>query len=963
MKYLDLLDHVQPDNGCYCILGIGSFVKQELVATREEFNEVVDTYLAEKRDVYFGVAKFKSVDGGRKKQDVQSLKAFWLDIDCGENKAEINEKTGIPDGYVDQAAGFKKLREFVETVGLPPPTIVNSGRGLHVYWALTSEVTKEQWEPVGKRLNELCKKQEFYVDPSVFEVARVLRVPGTLNFKDDPPKPVEILGELRPPIDFDEFKDILGVKEKQPAIEVEPSRKSALRDKLMENIQSNFAKIMTASAKGSGCKQLLSCYMDRKTLSEPRWWNALSVAANCADRDTAIHILSRDYPDYAPEEVNKKVKHITGPHSCEEFEKNNSGGCEGCPHRGKIKTPIQLGNTFVAATDSDIPDAPEETEEEEEAEPTKPSYTHPYYRGKNGGIYRIDDLNDEEAKPVFIYEYDLYVKKRMTDPNDGDIVVFVLHTPKDGVREFSVNNSTIAQPMRIREALAKEGVLATNKQFDLIVAYVIHAVVENQKKRKAELMRRQFGWHDGDTKFVVGDMEITVSGVYHSPPSSVTKSLVPHFEPQGSLDKWKEVFALYGMPGMEVQAFGALTGFGAPLLKFTGQKGAIINLIHSSAGTGKTTILRMANSIYGDPEKLLGTVDDTKTAKITKLGILNNIVNTVDEITNTKGDEFSELVYAFSQGKGKEKSERHETKLRMNTTTWNTPTLTSSNASMYDKLAAIKKKADGEVMRLLEFRIDYTDESLISTATGKEMFDHQLNANYGHAIVPFIQYILANKEEVLATLQSVQARIDKDLKFTSRERNWSAVVSANITGGLIAERIGLFTDKEGEKTWDMLRIYKAVLRELSEMRTKTTAPVANAPAIVSDYIHRNINNMLVINGNVDKRTHLATDPIVEPRHHLYIRYEPDTKLMYLSVNAFSKDCSEYQVEYTDTINQLKGMGICLGTDNKRLSKGTNIPSASVRCVILNCDHSEFISMEGILPDDLKDESRESDVRD
>jgi hypothetical protein len=47
------------------------------------------------------------------------------------------------------------------------------------------------------------------------------------------------------------------------------------------------------------------------------------------------------------------------------------------------------------------------------------------------------------------------------------------------------------------------------------------------------------------------------------------------------------VFALYSKPGMELQAFGALTGFGAALLKFTGQKGVMINFVHRHAGTAK----------------------------------------------------------------------------------------------------------------------------------------------------------------------------------------------------------------------------------------------------------------------------------------------------------------------------------------------------------------------------------------
>ena len=54
-------------------------------------------------------------------------------------------------------------------------------------------------------------------------------------------------------------------------------------------------------------------------------------------------------------------------------------------------------------------------------------------------------------------------------------------------------------------------------------------------------MRLQFGWVDNDSKFIVGDKEITKDGVFHSPPSSVTAELAKRMEPTGTLDKWKEV--------------------------------------------------------------------------------------------------------------------------------------------------------------------------------------------------------------------------------------------------------------------------------------------------------------------------------------------------------------------------------------------------------------------------------------
>lgn len=176
----DLLTAVQPAEGWYAIVGLSPDSKQqELAESREEADEWVKTFLKQGKNVFFGVAKY--TDGkSRTKQNVKALKSLWLDIDCGPEK-----------DYDTQQEGVDALRSFCKTVGMPKPTLVNSGRGLHVYWTLTEEVTREEWEPVCARLKDVCATKGLRVDNSCFEAARILRVPGTFNFKGDNPLRVE----------------------------------------------------------------------------------------------------------------------------------------------------------------------------------------------------------------------------------------------------------------------------------------------------------------------------------------------------------------------------------------------------------------------------------------------------------------------------------------------------------------------------------------------------------------------------------------------------------------------------------------------------------------------------------------------------------------------------------------------------------------------------------------------------
>jgi hypothetical protein len=956
MTNFDLLRTVQPDDGYFAIVGIkdGNWTKQELVATREEADALVEEYVAHNYNVFFGVAKY-TTNESRKKENVAALKALWLDIDCGEAKAEINPKTGRPDGYIDQAAGIGALKAFTATIGLPKPILVNSGRGVHAYWPLTESITRDEWEPVAARLRDLCETHKFYVDPQVFEAARILRVPGTYNFKDDPANEVTVLTTAKP-VDFTQFYKTLGVKTQDLTPLDTPKRElSDLAKSMQENVTSRFSKIMQRSAKGTGCLQLLDCYENRGSLSEGRWFDALSVAKFCLDQDTAIHTVSEGHPDYEPGKTLRKIKHILWPHTCEVFERSNPGGCEGCLHKGKIKSPITLGREVQAATSADNIVVVEP--EVEGIAPTIhviPEYPFPFFRGKAGGVYRKPpkDKDGEESEDgdICVLPYDLYILKRMRDPVLKDVAVIKIHKPKDGVTELTVPLTTAVEPSDLRKLLAGESILCGKKQFEYISEFMRASVLMLSDKHKAEQMRLQFGWADNDSKFIVGDSEITADGAYYSPPSSTTSEVARRMGPVGSMEKWQEVFNLYRRPGLEPHAFAALTGFGAPIFKFLGQRGAMINVIHPSSGTGKTTILHMANSIWGSPDGLCCVKEDTLNAKILRLGMYNNLPYTVDEMTNMDPKDFSALVYNITQGRGKDRVKASSNELRHNATTWQTMALCSSNASFYEKMGVAKNSPDGELMRLVEYSIEYSDA--IDPFIAKDMFDHQLMDNHGHAGRIYASWLVKNYEEAKRIALNTQAKLDRELKLMPRERFWSAVLAANLTGGAIAKNIGLID-------WEMPRIYDWACNMLLNLREDVEPPRNNAIEVVGDFIRRNTQNILVVNDGVDLRSNMHAAPLMEPRGELTIRWEPDTKKMYIAAAPFKKDCATIQVNYKETLRHLKEQGVIQGKGKvlKRINKGMKLEGPPVYCLEFDTSAQEFFNVGSTLGIETEDADR------
>jgi hypothetical protein len=928
MTKIDLLTTVQPPDGWFAVVGIkGKKVQQELVATREEVDTLTKELVAANWNVFFGVAKYKT-GANRKKDNVLSLKAFWLDIDCGATKAAIDPATGKPGGYIDQDAGLGALKEFCEHIGLPRPLLINSGRGLHAYWTLDKAISRGEWEPVAERLRQLCSANDFYIDNAVFDATRVLRVPDTLNFKDTPPKPVSIISPKTPdPITYEAIRTLLAVKDEPKtlfgATKLKPSMMAM---KLRANKTYNFAKIMKRSLGGTGCKQLATAFNESATLGYDLWIAALSVAAACEDRDTAIHKLSKDNPGYDPATVEQKADSFdsdTGA-NCATFEAKNPGGCDGCPLKGKITGPIALGTEIAEAAEADntvvevIPGG-------EEITYRIPDPPFPFMRGVNGGIYKRPEKGSEE-EPELIYPYDFYVVKRLNDPQYRLSVLFRLHIPSDGVKEFVLSNKILTNGAKTKEELASYGVTPEDKHFGLLLYYIKRSVNELQARKKAEEMRAQMGWADNDTVFIIGDREVTRDGIFYSTPSSYTEDWAAKMTPRGTLDAWKEVWQLYGLTGLEPHAFAALTAFGSPLFKFLGHKGAMINLYNSDSGTGKSTVLWMANSVYGEPEGLCLQQKDTKNSAQQILGVFNNLPPTIDEITNWSDDAFSNWMYDFTSGVGKQRMNSDSNTLRKNYTSWACLGLSSSNASFYEKLQLMKEKPQGEMMRFMEYKISMN--SPVPTAEGKYMFDQQLKKNYGHAGPLFIQYLVNNKERAEGELLEFQGMVDDALKLTQQERFWSGLIASNLVGGRIAKRIGLID-------WKLKPIYDCIGQKVSDMRGDTSPPPEAVTSILATFLMQHWQNALVINGAVDARNPTPPLPMLEPRSELLIRYEPDTKLMFIIPRAFKTFCIDRQINFRDTEDALKSRGILLESKNKRMAKGMKLEIPLTRVMVLD----------------------------
>jgi hypothetical protein len=915
MDTKDFLDAVLGDDGHYCVFAAKDGKRvQKFYTTREEVIEAATHFDSEGYETYFALATFCEA-GSRKATNIKYLKSFFLDLDCGPTK-----------DYPTKRDALISLKEFVIKLELPKPIVLDSGRGIHAYFPLTEQILYVDWLPVAEALKRACADNGLLADPAVTaDGARILRVPNTHNYKDATPKEVKVLTKRQPATGLDYFASLVNEFTIKLPTKIPEGANTAM-DNLLGNIQGNFKKILDRTIKGTGCEQLKYILLNQENMPEPMWRAGLSIAKFCVDAEQAAKALSKRHPDYTWEATQEKMELIKGPYLCSSFDEFNPNVCEHCPHYGKIKSPVSLGKEIQEATEEDnivLVQEPAETDAAVVGTTyTIPSYPKPYFRGKVGGVYRRSVTADGDVDEKLIYHNDIYVLKRLRDPELGESAVIRLHLPKDGVQEFMMPLMSITSREEFRRQMSIQGVVIA--KVDDLMGYIMSWITELQATTVAESARRQFGWLPDRAGFVIGDKEYTAAGVEVNHPTSSTSQYFKSFTAKGTLDGWKEAMAFYNRKGMELHQLVVCAQFGSALVEFIPNVSAAgLHIYSKDSGLGKTTALWAGASIWGDPKTVVVRNNDTQNFTFNRAEVFKNIPLCVDEITNVEPKTLAAFAYLITGGyqKGRMSTGRNEERFRGEE--WKNLVTSTGNKSIIESISLLKAAPLAEAQRILEVRAQkyvFDDKKDVSD------FNKKLSSNFGHAGPIFVSYILRNQDKVQTLVDSVKEEVDKICGLDEQNRFWSTYITCTIAGCILANKLELIPYDHN----NILDFCKAIVAYNRQAMLSSELGVDH---LLNNYLYEKYTNVLIIRSTDDlrKETHgngLDTLVIADasPRGSFVARYEPDVGKLYLLPKPLKHWCINQQISYgslvEDLIKNLKAK-----RSKVRLTKGTsfNLP--------------------------------------
>jgi hypothetical protein len=254
-------------------------------------------------------------------------------------------------------------------------------------------------------------------------------------------------------------------------------------------------------------------------------------------------------------------------------------------------------------------------------------------------------------------------------------------------------------------------------------------------------------------------------------------------------------------------------------------------------------------------------------------------------------------------------------------------------------LLSIKSFPEPELLRILEGNLSI--DTSMDAIQAKRHFG-RLNNNYGHAITIFMQHVMTNLPATVDFINRVNEKVDRAAGITSNERFWSAGLSMGLAGGIIAGKLGLH-DIPTKPVFDM------AVQWVKDTRKSNKESMFDSEDFLGAFLQRHFHEILVINGTMDKRTGIEHSPIREPRGPLTVRYEPDTKLLFVAVRPYREDCSKYSMSFDGSLEPYIKAGAYQGQKKKRMFAGTVASTAqNVYALVFDASKLGFFDEEILL---------------
>ncbi|WP_454627673.1 DUF927 domain-containing protein [Bradyrhizobium cenepequi] len=768
----------------------------------------------------------------RSQENAVKLKSLFVDLDAkGEDK---NSYATIPEAAA-------ALAKFITEVDLPKPSaIVTSGGGLHVYWTFDRALTIDEWQPLAFALAEATKKHGLKCDTGcTIDSARILRVPGTFNRKLDTARPVGLAGG-RTGNDYSVERLERSLEPYKVAIPTSAAALTTLprRPPLKGESDLSAGVDRGASAPVDLCAVATQCGFIRDAiatngaqLANPLWNLTTLISTFAINGRNEAHRMASGHPGYTLQstdelydrkERERAAKGLGWP-SCRTVSASGAPQCVGCPHFAAGKSPLNFAPkpqaTLVVApsTSGGSPVNPPAGAGAGQPGAIVPNADLPpgYKRLGNGIVCRILINSDGSAQDEPISTYPMF--DPLIQPSPVYTLFFSTITEVGRTTRIALPTKEISAKDGLKRNLWGQGLPLREVETKAVTEFIVSWLEHLQKNKSMVVSSAPFGWslHGGKIEgFIFGGSIWTPTGDRQAAvPSAVIER---QYRPEGDIQPWIDAAKLITSQGRPALDAILASAFAAPLMKFTREPGILLSTYSQESGIGKTTTMKIAQAVWGNPKTAMQGTSDTHNGIMNKIGQIRVLPLYWDEI-KTEEDSKRFVKIVFDLTRGQEKARSSQTGELRESGQWQTMLVSASNDSITDAVVGQTKQTLAGYYRVFEYAIasGKGGKGQINSTDATQLVG-KIDDNYGVVGLEYAKFLGKNHKTIEKEVEAFDKAIGLELKLENEERFWRVMLTALLSGAKYANDLN-FT------TIDIPALKQFLVGVITEMRSNIKA--------------------------------------------------------------------------------------------------------------------------------------------
>ena len=688
------------------------------------------------KDVYFGVNLMDEAPARNarvKAENVTMQTATVTDIDI------LGGEHTDPEKY---PADFDTAKNFLP---FPVSLIVDSGYGGHGYCiydepiAITDanrKVVAERNKKFISAIRSRAGKFNKAVD-GVGDLPRVLRVPGTYNYK---------LGKDNAPLC--RLVDVSNVRFTPDELDEKLNALTTSKEKSKQKKQRSVPPVCQSVDERDRALNMLAV-VPVADLSRDEWLHVGMALKNNGNSVSNWEQWSRADERFKEGECEKLWQGFTGTGLT-------------------IATIHDIAKRYGYQEPSHVPSVPTRTNSDEKVCtrdrihdcPVNIALPKNFIWGNTGITFVVPPKKETDApKYICVTRTPIVPTKIFREPKHNTFTYEIATLIRGVWRTTEIAGRALAEPRSI-VTLADSGALIDEPK---LICRFLNAVISLNPNLNEIKAYDQPGWHDDKFIYPTGGKNYVVRRAGFN--------YAEEFATRGDPNILKNAFLEACQRGGAVARVYLGTGLASILIQPLNILNAQIQL-NSKSGGGKTALAKLAAALFGNPRELIRTFGATEKNRQAVAAAYNDLPNFFDEMETMSGkraeEQLSQMIYSYAEGKGNQAQRRDGTARQA-----------------FKFYGSRLMTAERPILKVNDLRGAY--KRLVQIRCPK-LFDDQFAAdlhfiaesNFGHFGKPWTEYSTEHQKEIAQTFAGF-GKI-----FAAHPQNVEPTQLKGITGAVVA---------------------------------------------------------------------------------------------------------------------------------------------------------------------------------